>query len=311
VALMAALALAGCAADDAGGPSPGQVVDEDSFRLAAGKGAIAGLLVDDRFRPIHLTAEDATTEFQARGFVLLQETGAQTQTTPNGEFSFVDLDPGTYTLRVTASGHEAVPQKVSVQAGSFAETSVVARRVSSAGATIITEEYSVFIPCGYDYVANGGVIDCTFDQSGDSYRPGFVSDYTRFGTNATNLVSEMRANHVDRYEMQVREADGTSGGGQRLAVAQFEGDYVKLLWRFGETNEEWNGQNNNGPWTNAFPIHTILFRDSPGREEVQALGLPFCCGAGVYFGIKAQFLQSLFLGTPDVSVESYCVLCTS
>ena len=34
-----------------------------------------------------------------------------------------------------------------------------------------------------------------------------------------------------------------------------------------------------------------------------------CVGVGTDFGVKAKFLQSVFLGEPDVDLESYCALC--
>ncbi len=93
-ALTASVALAGCASSDGGDD---QVLDggvsDDTFTLKAGRGAISGLLVDDRFRPIELT-DNPTTEFQRSGFVLLQELGLKARTDSNGEFSFVDLEPG-------------------------------------------------------------------------------------------------------------------------------------------------------------------------------------------------------------------------
>jgi hypothetical protein len=81
--------LAGCAGD-------GQVVDYenlDNNELAEGKGAIAGVLFDDRYRPIHLVPEgEAVSEFQADLFILVQETGPQVLTNENGDFAV--LDPG-------------------------------------------------------------------------------------------------------------------------------------------------------------------------------------------------------------------------
>jgi hypothetical protein len=176
----ASVALAGCAGDspDTAPVDPSEI---DPEQLQAGKGAIAGLLIDDRFRPIQLI-DSPTTEFQARGFVLLQETGQESRTTANGEFAFIDLEPGTYTLRVSATGHEAVPSKVVVREGEFAEASIVARRTSSQGSTIVTEEYSAFSPCFINFVALSTTADCTLDQSGETFRAGIT------GRNVSNLA---------------------------------------------------------------------------------------------------------------------------
>ena len=193
VLVMVAVALAGCAGESE--PEPVEVVDTENFVHKEGKGAIAGLLVDDRFRPIQLTS-DPETEFQTDGFILLQETGSQVQTTENGEFSFLDLDPGTYTIRVTADGHEAIPAKVTVVEGAFAELSVIARRVSSVGSTIITEEYSAFSPCFINFVAFSYTADCTGDQSGETFRAGITGRNLSAFEDLTWVVAETQFNQV-------------------------------------------------------------------------------------------------------------------
>lgn len=289
VALLLAVALAGCN-DDGGDSGEGETPP-----LASGKGAISGLLINDVYRPV------------PNALVLLQPVGLTATTDASGQFTFTDLEPGAYLLRVQADGHESAPQNVDVTAGSYAEAELMARRVANEAGRIVTSEFSVFIPCAVDVVATGYVLDCTLDQSGDSFRAGFTSNYTSY-QNATYLVTEMKAENPDRYEVQVREDDGTSTGGERYSVAQFEGDYLKLVFKLGEVEPVYNGQNNNVPWLNDKPILTILFSDSMGREEVQQVDPSICCGAGAHFGIKAKFVQSLFIGEPEVDVASYGVL---
>lgn len=287
-----AVLLAGCGDGPEGGRSAGSGT---TGPLASGKGAISGLLINDVFRPV------------PGGLVLIQELGLTVTSDASGQFTFVDLEPGAYLLRVQADGHESAPQGVDVTEGEYAEVELIARRVSSEGGRILTTEYSVFIPCGVDFVYSGIVTDCTFDQSGDSYRAGFSSNYTGYA-NATYLVTEMKADNPDRYEVQVREDDGTSNGGERYSVAQFEGDYVKIVHQLGIADTVYNGQANNVPWNNTKTVYTILFPDSIGREELQGAGSPFCCGAGAHFGIRAKFVQSLFIGEPEVDVATYSVL---
>jgi hypothetical protein len=300
------VALAGCS-EDAGGPTTAPIVDRDDIELAAGKGAIVGLLVDDRFRPIQLTNDVASTEFQAKGFVLLQETGEQVLTTVNGEFSFVDLPPGSYTLRVSASGHEAVPQRVLVTAGEFAEMSIVARRTSSEGSFVLTQEYSVFIPCSLRTIENGYVADCTLDQSGDSFRPGFYANYTQFGEAADAMVTEMKASKAaGMYRVQIRD-DTTNPWIRWGTSTQFNVDYIKIVNEYGVLNEVDNWYGDNIPWENDRTMHVILFVGALLEQEAAELG--FCCGVGVEIGIKAQFLQTVFVGELPVAVASYCVLC--
>jgi hypothetical protein len=292
--LMAVL-LAGCSGGSDDAPSTD---DLTLGPLESGKGAISGLLINDVFRPV------------PGGLVLIQELGLTATTDTSGQFAFVDLEPGSYLLRVQADGHESAPQSVEVAEGEYAEVEVIARRVSSEGGRIITTEHSVFIPCAVDYVANGNVLDCTFDQSGDSFRAAFTSDYSGYG-NVTYLVTEMKANKPDRYEVQLRSSecpDDVEGG--YYAVSQFEGDYTKIVMPVNGTSLQ-HAELSYGPnvaWENQCSIDTILFSDSQFREELQEAGAPVCCGAGAHFGIKAKFVQSLFIGEPEVDLDSYGVL---
>lgn len=310
VLVLSALALAGCA-DDAAGTD--QVVDPnlvEETELEQGKGAIAGLVVDDRFRPI-IGAE-----------VLVQEAGITVGSNENGEFAVVDLEPGTYTLRVNAEGHEATPARIQVAEGEFAEAQLLARRVLSEGGSVLTQEFTVFIPCAADFIVNGIVANCVLDLSGDSYRSGFTVDYSEMGDTVSFLVTEVKLNQDGGYVVQVREDDGSTAGGQRYAVGRIPADatYYKMINEYGVINEVDNMQANNVAWTNQGeshpeegqqnPVQTILFIDGEYKDELMGADPTgeVCCGLDARFGIKAQFVQSLFLGPPETDVETYAVL---
>ncbi|HUR25660.1 MAG TPA: carboxypeptidase-like regulatory domain-containing protein [Candidatus Thermoplasmatota archaeon] len=295
VGLMASLALAGCSGGDDGGAT-GTTGGPTPSPLKSGKGAISGLLINDVFRPV------------PGGLILIQDLGLTATSDSSGQFSFIDLEPGSYLLRVQAEGHEAAPQNVEVRDGEYTEAELVARRVFNEGSRIITTEYSVFIPCSIDFVANGYVADCTLDQSGDSYRAAFTSNYTQYG-NATYLVTEMKTNHEGRWEVQLRTGEACSES-QYFAVSQFQGDYTKIVMPVGGISEQ-SAELSYGPneaWGNQCDLDTILFTDSQFREELQQAGAPVCCGLGAQFGIKAKFVQSIFLGEPEVDIASYGVL---
>ena len=84
LALLAAGAtLAGCSQPGADAAADGPPA------LAAGKGAIAGLLVDDRYRPLHLT-DAPQADYEAEGFILVVETGATVTSDVTGEFTVHD-----------------------------------------------------------------------------------------------------------------------------------------------------------------------------------------------------------------------------
>ena len=58
--------------------------------------------------------EDVTEENIAYAAVFIVETGEGTTSNEDGQFSFTDLAPGKYTLRVTAMGYETMTKEVVV-----------------------------------------------------------------------------------------------------------------------------------------------------------------------------------------------------
>lgn len=314
--LLLAATLAGCAGagtdihDDP--PPPGS-------RPTSG-GGILGLAIDDVYRPI------------ASAKIFLEPDGLLAQSHNDGMFQFTGLAAGTYTLKLDSDGHEAAPMLVDVVSGQFTEVELSARRTFSEGSRIITTQYSVFIPCAGDYIVNGIIVGCIPDSSGDTYRPGFTADTKYLGSNVTYLVSEAKMNQIGNYDVQVREDTSTSSGGARYAVGYIrDDDYIKMVNPYGQVNEKDNGQNNNVPWNNTERYATLVFMSGSQRDTFNGISETTCqedvddlnrgagspvrtCnwrGAGVQFAIKATFIQSLFLGPPDQSIDDYHVLGSS
>lgn len=140
VALLVVPLLAGCVADD--GPIEPSAAPVRTQHIEAQRGAIDGILLDDRFRPV------------PGGLVLLHEWALTTTTRGDGSFFFKDLPPGEYTLRVDADGHEAVPAKVQVEADAWTEAAIVARR--TAGSLEyddrVVMEFALRVACQIDAV---------------------------------------------------------------------------------------------------------------------------------------------------------------
>lgn len=305
-ALAATVALAGCSGGGGGGSSDGGTPTQPP--LAAGKGAIAGLLLDDALRPI------------PEGLLLLQPVGLTATSDRTGEFGFTDLDPGTYVIRAQAEGHEAAPLTIDVAAGEYAEAQISARRVFNQAGRIITNEYSVFIPCAAGFVVNGVTANCLLDLSGDSYRSSFTSNLTAMA-NITYMVTEWKFNQVGDWNGQIREDNGEPAGGERYAVLDIvQADYGKVLLQPGVLNTEANGQNNNVPWNNTKEFATAIFLNGQFKGEAQSAADAVCqpsvdqtcltmTGAGAAFGIRARIVQSVFIDEPAVDVNTYCVLC--
>lgn len=312
--LAAAAALSGCATD-----TSGNVVVDPTERpqVAADRGAILGLLIDDRYRPI------------AGATLLLKPSGLTAVSDATGAFRFLDIAPAVYIVQAQSEGHEAAPKNVDVVPGVYTDVEVQARRIFSDDGSIVTAQYSVFIPCAIDYVVNGYIIGCVPDSSGDTWRPGFTSDTRKLGRNATYLVSEAKMNQVGDYDFQVREDNGESAGGDRYAVGRIvDGDYIRMVNQRGVTNTIDNFQENNKPWNNTKRYATLVFLSGENRDEMEELSGTTCTpavddlnrgagspvrtcnwrGVGAKFGIKAKFVQSIFIGPPTVPIDTYRTL---
>lgn len=319
--MLVAVALAGCA-DSSEPDAPPEAVDPDEFQIEAGKGAIAGLLVDDRFRPIDLE-DDPQSEFQTQGFVLLQETGEQVQTTADGEFTFVDLEPGTYTLRVTAAGFEATPEVVKVDEGVFNDASIMARRIASDDGLVISEEYAAFIPCQESIVIQTSNY-CSlafFDASGDTSRDSFVTNYTDY--NATGLVVEFLSNKEASRDgaLKLVMRNQTNDSCYVANHAITSGDYLRVWLRNGELAEEFDIEVRNCVWTNEQAQSVEVWAQGLFKEEGKPVTdaictVPICAGEtadnrglGLQAGVAVKILVTAFVGEPEEGLENYCRLC--
>lgn len=314
--ILLAVTLAGCAED---APDPEGTVDPETFEIEEGKGSIAGLLVDDRFRPLQVASQPAGAEIP--GFVLLQETGEQVGTNADGEFVFVDIEPGTYTIRVTAEGYEATPEVVRVEEGVFNDASIMARRVLSDDGFVISEEYAAFIPCQESAAAQTSNY-CSlafFDASGDTSRDSFITNYTDY--NVTSLVVEFLTNkEADRdgaIKLVMRNQTHDSCYVANDIVS--EGNYLKVWLKNGEISP-FDLETRNCPWTNEQEQSIEVWAQGVFREEAQvavdaACTVPICVdnpqsrGIGIQPGVAVKILVTAFVGDPEGGVENYCGLC--
>ena len=299
---------------------------------SGGKGAISGLLIDDRFRPL------------AGGLVLLQPVGLTATTNADGEFVFVDIDPGQYTARATLEGHEAAPEQVNVVVGEWTELNLDARRVFSQGSTVVTAEYSIFIPCAASVpvtaVTHGY---CFYDLSGDTYRPGLRNLNFTGEKNVTYALFEMKVNQQGNFELVVRHDNGSPSGGENYGRDRTdEASYAKVILQYvpEDAVDPQPYQANMTHWNNTKMLAALLFYLGEGGDQLREAGCaapespvpvpalpgtpvtnptqpntkPTCrnfFGVGHAQAIRAQIVISLFLGEPEQPVESYQVLNTT
>lgn len=312
VIVVAAITLAGC-----GTKTEGDVLDANSpvEALPPDKGAITGLVIDDRYRPV------------PEANVALLPLGLTTFADSSGQFQFMDLLPGAYVIVVNAPEHEAAPRNVDVVAGQYSEVEVEARRTFSQDGFTITTEYSVFSPCMQSLVVVAAVNSlCMPDSSGDTYRPGITVDFRKHKTNLTFLVSEILINQPDRYVWVVRCADGSSFGCGEYGYVDIKGDvYGKVVM---QNQGNFMRTPNSVNWTNKAILDGLLFFYGTGGDEITPVAKPVGCqlppvnnplndkpafcrdyyGAGNKLGVKAKIIMTAFLGEPKVDVGTYAVL---
>jgi hypothetical protein len=300
--LTSSLALAGCGGSD--GDSPPSAGSGTNGPLKSGKGAISGLLINDVFRPV------------PGGLVLVQELGLTATSDSSGQFTFNDLEPGSYLLRVQADGHEAAPQSVDVKEGEYAEVELMARRIFNDAGRTITTEYSLFMSCTVELVVvSGNGLNCFQDQSGDSERTGIETDL-RGVRDVTYMVTEIVFNKVDDYDFVIAiDDDGDSILDRYWAEAAIDGgDYARIVLQNGTTNAE-NDIGRNELWQpDVDPFQTTVFPHGEGYTELHeatqdTICVDGCGGAGADVGVRAKIVQTVFIGEPDVDIATYCVLC--
>lgn len=283
--LTVSVAFAGCAGDngaDENGVVEGKISDDDKDgALAVGKGAIEGLLVDDAFRPLELT-ENPQSQYQFDGFIFIQELALEVKTNENGEFTILDIEPGTYRMRPQVDGHDGKTQRVTVTEGEFTEVQIIVQRKVSDSGTVITDEFAGFTPCAVPFL----VFNC-LDASGDSYRPGPENiDYTSFA-NVTYMVIEMRTNEEGAYMFQARNSAETRVYG---SASTGGGNYAKaILYNDELVTDPIEGAT---PWTNNENMEIILFIEDES----------------VHLATRSQFMVSLFIEEPELDLNQYAVI---
>ena len=124
------------------------------------------------------------------------------------------------------------------------------------------------------------------------------------------------------------------GGEKSGSVSAFtvDGDYLRIVNPYNGTSPQ-DTEDRNANWTNDEVIETLLFPQGSFKSETQS-GLDASCstlqpapvvggstltgcfesrGLGPQAGVRAQFVQSVFIGEPpeNVDLETYCTLCRS
>jgi len=279
--LVLALLGAGCA-------QPAKsTVGHDPNALAAGKGAIAGLLIDDVYRPI------------AGGLVFVEAAGLTATTDAEGQFTFSDLGPGSYTLIANAAGHEAAPLAVDVRAGAYADAEIEARRLFSANGTVLTTQTMEFVPCQAATPIGPLSADCIADLSGDASPSGGLMFR---GTGDEAFVVEAKTSQPADYQLRVWCNDDGAGASTRGT-----GDPLRLAWRHGNGTAAEANANSTRPGVHLWPRDCkdlSVFMDYEGLDPA-GLGAMGFGGVGAQVGVKETFLLTEFLGDVPDNLADY------
>lgn len=300
-AMLLCLALAGCGGKSVVTGGTGQPP------LPPDKGAIAGLVIDDVYRPV------------PGALVLIESVGLTATSDGEGQFTFSGLDPGAYILKVQSDGHASAPKTVQVVAGQYAEAEVQADRLFNSGPRIVTTEYSVFMSCATSTPITTATYSCLLDQ--DSYRPGLSGLNFTSEQNVTYLVAEILVNQPDNYQFVLRLDDGSAFGGEQYGLADIKGGtYGKVTLKPG-ANYMNSTEPHNAAWPNTKPLAALLFYTGTGGDQVQSAactvpnqnvaGTHTCSGyfgVGQKFAIQARIVLSLFLGKPPMPIDTYSTI---
>jgi hypothetical protein len=297
--LAAAAALAGCA----GGEAPAEVAAADRPELAVGRGAIAGLLVDDRYRPLHLTDQPAG-EYDVPGFILVVETGEQLATDAEGLFSVLDLAPGSYTLRPAVERHEGAPQRVEVLAGQYAEVDLLVRRVMDAGRdTVIVHDDTLLITCSVQVLDGHFTVGrlCHGDVSGEEGTNWVDYNYTEFGPIAAVVVEARSTKPMDFEVWLTRKTNLVDSPALYGKVYGYDSDYIRVAAANGTEVGRFGGS-----MLDAMDLRVWTNVNGPGTQEAdQASGLPV--GADFTFVAEVRIVVSAFLEMPE-DLDTYALL---
>lgn len=302
LAILATL-LSGCNGPEGTAAAPPDPSDRPE--LAVGKGAIAGLLVDDRYRPLRLTATPEG-EYDAAGFILVVETGQQVLSDAEGVFTVVDLEPGSYTLRPSVERHEGSAQVVDVVAGEYAEADVLVRRILDPGKdVVIIQDDTILITCSIQVLDGHFTVGrlCHGDLGGEEGTNWIDYNYTEFGSVAA-VVVEARSTRVMDFEIWLtRQTNLIDGAALYGKVYGYDTDAIRVaalngteVGRFG------------GALLDTMDLRVWANVNGPGTQEADTLsGLPV--GADFTFVAEVRIVVSAFLGEPDAAtLESYSVL---
>ncbi len=142
------VSLAGCTDNDPPEEPENNLGVDEGLEATDSTGVIRGVVVSPSITPIEGVS------------VTIRSTGDQAMSNADGEFSFSDLEPGTYFLRAEKLGHNATDSSVEVVAGVDRPPIVRILLESNLAALPMVEilEFEGFLQCSVTAVVIGGNI---------------------------------------------------------------------------------------------------------------------------------------------------------
>ncbi len=167
-----------------------------------------------------------------------------------------------------------------------------------------TMEDKISIPCMLSFGVNGILWNCDIiGAMGWEYDLEAYADFTDEG-NATALLTEIKLNQEGVWDVMLQNGPIGQDSG-RYAQKTIEGDYGRILLKRGEVGPT-GDQNNRLAWNNLRPVTTVLFVEGLLADQFQGVG--GCCGLGAHVNVEARVVQTVFIGEPDVDLETFSAL---
>ncbi len=226
-ALLLTTALAGCLGGDE--DSSGDQVLKEQAKAGDRTGGIQGVVTDTAIQPV----EGAN--------VTLLEIDQTATTASDGSYAFSDLEPGTYTVSVNASGFVSTRNETQVSAGQVNNVDFLLTHLQSTEAYTQVFELKGFFECGAE--AGWDLRDEAPDNPApfDGGRYFFLGVAACAGANIAGNTTNDKFMHIFEldpplntviYEMQWEANSQTSEWlGTQLEVEGFSNDAIGRFWR--------------------------------------------------------------------------------
>jgi hypothetical protein len=266
-AALALTVLAGCTGGVPDIVAPDQAGPDIDVDPQAETGAIAGVVVDEAIRPL-------------AGAVVHLSTGPNATTDESGQFSFTDLEPGTYFLTANATGHTTVQTSAQVEAGE-----VTRLRILSQTEVVVVPYHETLHFTGlieFSPGAAGSILNIVIDTGLGMENPLCSMCSFQFNTSGLNVATfvteavwedtlpspEPSSLYLEFFPADLDDGtDDIQGGFLPSPILEH---YPIAMWGLNETNIDWHvrltGDADSVQYNQQYEMYVTLFMDGPAPD---------------------------------------------